>query len=163
MKIEWKIINSNDIKIINSWLTEQDRHNLCMATKSWEQTAFDIGDCLKYMDNAQFKNVIGYINGIPALALMFGIESTQTLNLYNIVVNPKCRHMGLAKQSLLQLLKNDKSLHLTEPYQKVLASVLPENKEALSLFKSLNFENLGFDGEYVVFKKDIIKTAEKVV
>ena len=97
MKIEWKNIDNEEIEIINHWLSNKDKHNLCMTQKGWQQTAKDVGDCLKYMNNAEFKNIIGYINGKPAVALMFGIESIGVLNLYNIVVNPKCRNMGVAK------------------------------------------------------------------
>ena len=52
IKIEWKNIDNKDITIINSWLSNQDKHNLCMTQKGWKQTAEDIADCLKYMDKA---------------------------------------------------------------------------------------------------------------
>lgn len=161
MKIDWKSIGQEQIKIINGWLTGQDKHNLCLTEKSWEQTAFDINDCLKNMDNAQFKNIIGYINGSPAVAIMFGVEHLDILNLYNIIVNPKCRHMGIAKEVLLQLLNNEKSLNIIRQYKKVKASVLPENEVAIKLFNCLNFDCLGFNGEYVLFEKNIIKTNQK--
>lgn len=163
MEIKWKIIEDNEIKIIDSWLTLQDKQNLCMTEKSWKQTAYDIEDCLKTMDRAQFKNIIGYINGKPAVAMMFGIEQIEALNLYNIVVNPKCRRKGVAKVSIIQLLKNDKTLKLAIPYKKVMASVLPENFQMFKVFNALEFKNLGFDGEYFIFEKDIIKTDEKVM
>ena len=52
MKIEWKNIDNEEIAIINHWLSQEDKHNLCMTQKGWQQTAEDIGDCLKYMNNA---------------------------------------------------------------------------------------------------------------
>ena len=161
-QILWKNIGSKEIKQLNNWLSEQDKHNLCMQEKIWEQIAADIDDCLRIMDNAQFKNIMGFVEGNAIVALMFGIEHIETLNLYNIAVNPKYRNMGIAKKVVLKLLNNDKSLNLTSKYKTVKASVLPDNAEALKLFKSLNFKNLGFDGEYVVFEKDIVKTAENV-
>ena len=74
MKIKWKTIEKADYRTIESWLGEQDKINLCMQTKNWEQTATDIGECLELMDNAQFKNLIGFINDKPVVAVMFGIE-----------------------------------------------------------------------------------------
>lgn len=160
MKIEWKTIQSKDYAILDKWLSEQDKINLCMQHKSWEQTANDIGDCLQYMDNAQFKNLVGYINGKPVVFVMFGIEQIQVLNLYNIVVNPDCRNLGVAKNVISQLLKNDVSLKLSKPYTKVISSTLPQNTAMQSLFESLGFKNLGFDGEYVVFENNAENTNE---
>jgi len=162
MQIDWKNIDDKEVKEINSWLTIQDKNNLCMSEKSWKQTACDIDDCLQYMDNAEFKNIIGYINGKPAVAVMFGIEQIRVLNLYCIAVKPKYRHMGIAKEVILQLLNNDKSLNLSKPYEKVVASTIPNNKEAQKLFTSLNFDDLGFDGEYVVFEKERTKKTKEL-
>ena len=152
MKIKWKTIEKADYRTIESWLGEQDKINLCMQTKNWEQTATDIGECLELMDNAQFKNLIGFINDKPVVAVMFGIEQIKVLNLYNIVVNPKCRNHGVAKNAVMQLVKNDASLEISKPYEKVIASTLPDNKNVQKLFESLGFANKGFDGEYVVFE-----------
>ena len=163
MQIEWKNIEDKQIKIINSWLNDKDKVNLCMTKNNWEQTALAIEDCLKIMDNSEFKNIMGYIDDKPVVAVMFGIEHIEALNLYNIVISPACRHMGIAKKVVLQLLKNNKSLNLTKPYKKVVASILPENIDAKHLFESLNFDNLGFDDQYVVFEKNIIKTNERVM
>ena len=162
MQIEWKNIENNEVEIINSWLSKEDKHNLCMEEKGWKQTATDIGDCLNIMQNAEFKNIMGYVNGKPAVAVMFGVEQIEALNLYNIVVNPKCRNRGVAKEVIKQLLAKDKSLNLTKPYNKVMASVLPDNDCVIELFKNLNFNNLGFNGEYVVLEKDTIKNNENV-
>ncbi|MBO5345008.1 MAG: hypothetical protein J6A51_03845, partial [Clostridia bacterium] len=74
------------------------------------------------MDNAQFKNLIGFVGDKPVVALMFGIEQIKVLNLYNIVVNPKCRNCGVAKNTILQLVKKDASLEIAKPYKKVVAS-----------------------------------------
>ena len=70
--------------------------------------------------------------------------------------------MGVAKEVIKQLVNNHKSLNLTKKYYKVVASALPENTCVLKLFKSLNFNSLGYNGEYVVLEKDAIKTDEKV-
>ena len=161
MKIEWKQIDDNQIEFINGWLSLQDKQNLCMTEKSWQQTAIDIEDCLKIMDNAQFVNIIGYVKGAPVVALMFGVEHIKVLNLYNIVVNPYCRRMGVAKKVVSQLLKNDQSLCISRKFNKVVSSVLPGNKAMIDLFDALGFTNLGFDGEYVVFEKEITKQAEQ--
>lgn len=160
MKIDWKKISDEQYYIINEWLSKQDRHNLCMENKDWKQTAQDIGECLQYMENAQFKNIMGYINNKPVVAVMFGIEQIGVLNLYDIAVNPMFRNLGVAKTVIKQLLQNDKSLHLIQPYQKVVSSTLPDNKKMQRLFTDLGFDNLGFDGEYVVFEKAKIQNCE---
>ena len=161
MQIDWKKTEDQELNKINSWLTDQDKYNLCMTEKSWKQTACDIGECLQYMDNAEFKNITGYIKGKPVVAVMFGIEQIKVLNLYCIVVNPKCRNMGIAKHVVSQLVNNDKALNLTQSYHKVVVSTMPKNTEAQNLFIGLNFENLGYDGEYVVFEKERKNTKEK--
>ena len=163
MQIEWKSIENKEYETINSWLSSLDKHNLCMTEKNWKQTAHDIEDCLKIMDNAQFKNIIGYVNGKPVVAVMFGIEQIKVLNLYNIVVNPKFRNRGIAKDVICQLLKKDKTLKLTQPYNKIIVSTLPDNVKVQQMFKDLSFQNLGFDGEYVVYEKNISKTDEKIM
>ena len=162
MQIKWKKIENGDVKRINDWLSCEDKHNLCMEEKGWMQTANDIEECLNIMPNAEFKNIIGYVNGKPVVAVMFGVEQIEALNLYNIVVNPKCRHMGVAKEVVWQLLAQDKSLKITKSYNKVMASALPNNDCIIKLFKGLNFNSLGFDGEYIVFEKNVVKTNEKV-
>lgn len=161
MEIKWKQISDNEEKIIKGWLSQEDKQNLCMTQKGWQQTAEDIEDCLNIMENAQFKNIIGYINNEPVVACMFGVEQIKVLNLYNIVVNPKFRNNGIAKNVLMQLLNNNSSLKLTQKYNKVVASVLPSNKNMHKLFNNLNFKNMGFDGEYFVFEKDVLKILEK--
>lgn len=154
MEIKWKDIENKHCKLIDKWLSESDRHNLCMQNKNWKQTANDINECLALMNDSQFKNVIGYINDIPAIALMFGIERIKTLNLYNIVVNPKFRQMGITKNVILRLLNGENDLKLVKPYNKIIVSSLPENNQIQQLLKELDFINLGFDGEYIVFEKN---------
>lgn len=163
MNIEWKNIGDNESVLINTWLSSQDKHNLCMTKKSWKQTAIDIDDCLKYMDNAQFKNIMGFIFGKPAVAVMFGIEQGEILNLYNIVVNPACRNMGVATKVISKLLNHDNSLRIEKSYKKVVVSALPDNFTVHNLLKTMGFNNLGFNGEYVVFEKDLVKIDEKTL
>lgn len=157
MKIVWKDIN--DENLIDSWLSDADKHNLCMTEKSWQQTAADISDCLKYMTNGQFKNVVGYINNQPAVAMMFGIEhSGKVLNLYNIAVNPLFRHRGIAKQAISDLLhKNQQIFGLKNTFDEIKASVTPQNTISKKLFFDSGFKSCQFDGEYLVFTKFIQK------
>ena len=163
MEIVWKKINNKENQEINNWLTTQDKHNLCMTKKSWKQTACDISECLQNMDGAEFKNIVGYLNGKPVVAVMFGVEQIKALNLYNIVVHPAYRNRGIAKHVVKQLLNNDKSLRLSKYYDRVVVSTLPDNTEAQTLFKVLNFDSLGFDGEYVVFEKERVQTKDKEI
>ena len=163
MKIEWKNIDNNQAEIVSSWLSSRDKHNLCMKQKGWEQTAMDIGSCLNHMEGAQFKNIIGYINHKPVVAVMFGVEQIGVLNLYNIIVNPSFRNLGVAKNVIEKMLNNDKALKLTKSYQKVVISTLEDNKHMHQVLKSLGFENLGFDGEYIVFEKPVNRSSEIVM
>lgn len=162
MKIEWKEIKNNDEQIINAWLSEADKHNLCMSNKSWQETANDISVCLKDMKNGQFKNVIGYINNQPAIAMMFGVEhSGEILNLYNIVVNPIFRHEGVAKQALSSLIYNcEKEFGLKQTYKQIKASVVPKNTISKNLFFGSGFTSCQFDGEYLVYTKYFQKNYE---
>ena len=162
MEIEWVNIEGKEQEIVNGWLSDSDKHNLCMSKKGWMQTAKDIEDCLRYMSNSQFKNLMGYVNEKPAVALMFGIEHGKILNLYNIVVNPVYRNKGVAKASVLKLLKNDRGLNITEQYKKVQVSALTDNLKMEALLTNLNFTSLGFNGEYVVFEKGVSKDREMV-
>lgn len=154
MKFEWKNIDESGYKIIDEWLSKKDRHNLCMENKGWKQTADDIDECLQTMENSQFKNVLGFVNDMPVVAIMFGIEQIKVLNLYNIVVAPKFRNLGIAKNVILKLLDNDEKLNLVKDYQKVTISTLPDNQKMHKLLEELGFENLGFNGDYVVFEKE---------
>lgn len=154
MKIEWKNFDEDCYKILDEWLSNSDKHNLCMENKSWKQTACDIDDCLRVMDNSQFKNIMGFADDVPVVAIMFGIEQIKVLNVYDLVVNPTLRGRGVATRVIKMLLNGDRSLKLEKPYQKVIASTLPDNKNMQNLFTKLEFSNLGFDGEYFVFEKE---------
>lgn len=154
MQFTWRDLNDDYYNEINQWLSNNDRHNLCMQNKNWKQTALDINECLEIMPDAQFKNIIGFVDGKPVVALMFGIEQIKVLNLYNIVVNPKYREMGIAKEVISKLMNEDKGLNLSKPYLKVVISTLPDNIYMQKLLSGLGFDNLGFDGEYMVFEKE---------
>lgn len=155
MKFEWKKIKNNEEKIINTWLTVADRQNLCMTDKSWQETANDIKDCLKSMKNGQFRDVLGYLNNQPAVAMMFGVEhSGDILNLYNIVVNPTFRHKGVAKQAVMSLIYNaEKEFNLKPTYRQIKASVVPKNTISKNLFLGSGFTSCQYDGEYLVYTK----------
>ena len=105
------------------------------------------------MKNSEFKNLIGYYNEEPAVAVMFGIKDGTLLNLYNIVVNPKLRQLGIGKFVIKSLVEVSKNLNLKIKYSKVISSTLPANFQAQNMFESCGFTNLGFNGEYVVFEK----------
>ena len=58
MQIEWKNIEKENYLTLDKWLSKEDKFNLCMETKSWEQTANDINECLKYMNGSRSKNIM---------------------------------------------------------------------------------------------------------
>ena len=152
MVIEWKDIKNNGNKVVESWLSDADKRNLCMVEKGWGQTATDIAECIGSMrERSQFKNMVGIIDGEPACAIMFGI-SRGVLYLYNIVVNPECRGQGITGNVISQLLSRIGTFEMGDPYDKVLISIIPENKIMHRILNGLGFVNQGFDGEYDVFE-----------
>ena len=89
MKISWKKVDKNDQILIESWMSNIDRHNLCMEKQDWATTARGINECLKDMKNGEFFELLGFVGSKPAVAMMLGIEeSGNALNLYNIILNP---------------------------------------------------------------------------
>lgn len=162
MELIWKSVEDGQDKIIESWMSVDDRRNLCMQEKGWRQTANDIFDCLQYMTNGQFRNCFGFAPSIqqPVVAVMFGIEeSGKTLNVYNIITNPKYRGNGIAKQALSDILSGDK-FSLNKTHSKAKVCSLPNNIAIKNVLKSLNFSDPIFDGEYMVFEKNISKNRE---
>ncbi len=152
MEIKWKKIGEADENQIESWLNPLDRKFLCMSEKTWGKTASEISDCLKLMRNGQFRNVIGFVDGKAAVALMFGVEeSGNVLNIYNIVVNPNFRGSGVGKQALKDVFLNRFSLNKT--YSTVKTSVFKENASAQKLFMSCGFKITDENRDFLVFGK----------
>ena len=158
MEIIWRPIEDKDEKIINSWLDNDAKKMLCMENVSWQQTASDIGECLSIMNNAQFRNAIGYVDGEPVCALMFGVEfSGKILRLYNILVAPKHRNKGVAKSAMEDILSNENKFKLNKTYDKIVFSILPENKISEKLAKTFNFKFDGQNDIYLDFSCDLNK------
>lgn len=158
MKIEWKNMGTEDEEEINSWLSQEDKKMLCMEGKSWQETANDIEDCLNLMKDSQFRNVVGYIKNKPVCALMFGVEfSGEILRIYNIVVNPNYRGIGIGKEAIKDVLLEENVFDLNKTYFKITTSVFPENKNSIKLFNSLNFEFYCQNDAYWDFSKNTQK------
>ena len=156
MNIIWKEIS--DASMIDSWMSERDKTNLCMREKNWQETAYDIADCLKFMKKSAFVNKLGYIDGEPAVAIMFGIENKGTnLNLYNIIVAPKFRNKGVCKSTIKALLSASPKLCPSPSASQMTVSALPENEAISHIMAELHFSPMGMGDEFNVFKKDIKK------
>lgn len=154
----WKNVDNQSNNVINSWMSQRDKHFLCMENKTWKETAEDISDCLNFMPKSQFKNIIGEINNKPALAIMLGVEDFgATLNIYNILVNPEFRNKGIITKILSDLNKNKNIFDLKQTYNQIKMSVLPENKIMQSVLKKSKFCDFDFDEKYLVFTKQINK------
>ena len=154
----WKNVDNQSNNVINSWMSQSDKHFLCMENKTWKETAEDISDCLNFMPKSQFKNIIGEINNKPALAIMLGVEDFgATLNIYNILVNPEFRNKGIITKILSDLNKNKNIFDLKQTYNQIKMSVLPENKIMQSVLKKSKFTDFIIDDEYLVFTKQINK------
>lgn len=156
MKIIWKDIS--DASVIDAWMSDRDKTNLCMQEKSWQETAFDIEECLKFMRKSAFVNKLGYIDGEPAVAIMFGIENKGTnLNFYNIIVAPKFRNQGICKSTINMLLGGNSGLNISPSVRQITMSALPENDVISHIMTELNFSPSGTTDEFNVFKKDRTK------
>lgn len=158
MNIEWRKINDKDEKILKSWLNETDRKMLCMQDKSWQQTAKDIEDCLKYMPDSQFRNAIGFCNGNPVCAIMFGVElSGRVLRIYNLLVNPACRCQGIGKQAIRDVFSKENKFCLKRTFSKVVGAVYPENFSSIRLCNSVGLSDKSKNDEYIDFSCDLTK------
>ena len=162
MQIDWKNIDKSENKIIEGWLSDEDRKMLCMEEKNWETTANDIRDCLKFMKHAQFRNAIGYVAGQPACAVMFGVEySGRVLRIYNLVVNPGLRNLGIGKQMVRDVFSKENKFELERTYSKITTSTLPQNRKSQKIFESNGFHFDGYNDDYVDFSKDVSKELGK--
>lgn len=151
MEITWKKITNEDEEKIDSWQSTLDKHYLCMTQKNWATTSRDIAACIDLMRNGQFRNVIGFVNGKPAVAVMFGVEeSGNVLNIYNIIVNPKIRERGVGSQAIKDVLFSN-SFNLKRTYSLVKATVFKSNYSAKKLFLSNGLKQVQTSGQFVVF------------
>lgn len=154
MEIIWKNFRKENGIEIENWLSDEDRKNLCLTEKNWEETADDIASCLKLMENGQFRNVVGFFNGEAVVALMFGVEfSGARLNIYNILVNPSKRGKGFGKEAIRSIFSSKNVFCLNKTYNKIVAFVFPQNDCGKKLFSGLGFEIYKKEGEFVVFEK----------
>lgn len=164
MKIVWKKIGNNQEQILNSWMSNIDKQNLCLTKKSWQKTATDINECIKFMDKSQFINVMGFVNNVPVVAIMFGIEQENVLNIYDIIVNPKYRNNGIAKLLLEKFLKNDIKLELglKYNYKTISITTCQNNYKMQNLIVNLGFAMFSSDAEYLTYRKDLVNVNENI-
>lgn len=158
MKISWKNVEISDQCMIESWMSESDRHNLCMDEQDWATTARGIYECLKNMRNGKFYEVLGYVDSHPAVALMLGVEeSGNALNLYNIIVNPRFRGRGIGTQAISEVLGDENVLSIKKAYSRIKVYTRPENQVMKKILLSQGFSTPIKDGEFLFYKKDLAK------
>lgn len=158
MKISWKNVEKSDQCMIESWMSESDRHNLCMEEQDWATTARGIYECLKNMRNGKFYEVLGYVDSHPAVALMLGVEeSGNALNLYNIIVNPRFRGRGIGTQAISEVLGDENVLSIKKAYSQIKVYTRPENQVMKKILLSQGFSTPIKDGEFLFYKKDLAK------
>lgn len=144
-------------------MSENDKHNLCMETKNWTDTARDISLCLKDMNNGWFGQYLGYVGSPaqPVVAIMLGIEeSGKALNLYNIIVNPSFRGLGIAKQAIRDIF-DENCFSLNKTYSQFKVFTKPENQVMKKILLSQGFSTPIQDGEFLFYKKDLTKKSIK--
>ena len=124
-----------------------------MREKSWKQTASDIEQCFKEMKHidAEFKNLLGYKDGEPVCAMMFGIQNG-ILHLYNITVNPEFRGAGIMGEVISFLMRKMTTKDFKIPYDAIRVPTLPENERMQRGLDNMGFANLGFNDGYVIFE-----------
>ena len=161
MELRWKNIDKSDEAIVENWLTERDRKMLCMEEKSWKETANDIEDCLKFAKDGQFRNVIGYLDNKPVVAMMFGVEfSGQHLRIYNILVPKKLRRKGIAERSIMDIFSPKNLFKINKTYNKVVTAIVPGNDESLYLFTNLGFRDLIKKEGFIELSKRVSKSMD---
>ena len=133
-----------------------------MENKNWQETAADINDCLKYMSNSQFRNSIGFIDGYPVCAIMFGVEFCgQLLRIYNLVVNPEVRDIGIGSQAVRDVFTSENKFNLNKTFNKVIGAVYPENKASIKMLERMGFKRQKREDGLTDFEKDLEKDLEK--
>lgn len=158
MKISWKNVEKSDQCMIESWMSESDRHNLCMEEQDWATTARGIYECLKDMRNGKFYEVLGYVDSHPAVALMLGVEeSGNALNLYNIIVNPRFRGRGIGAKAISEVLGDENVLSIKKAYSQIKVYTRPENQVMKKILLAQGFSTPIEDGEFLFYKKDLAK------
>lgn len=158
MKISWKNVEKSDQCMIESWMSESDRHNLCMDEQDWATTARGIYECLKDMRNGKFYEVLGYVDSHPAVALMLGVEeSGNALNLYNIIVNPRFRGRGIGAKAISEVLGDENVLSIKKAYSQIKVYTRPENQVMKKILFAQGFSAPIEDGEFLFYKKDLAK------
>lgn len=160
MKIMWRNFSQNDQKRIDMWLSNRERKFLCMQDKNWVETSREINDCLKYATDGQFRDVIGYVNNIPVVAMMFGVESSgKVLKLYNIAVAPDFRGHGVATQAIMDFVRADKIFAIDKTYSKIETAIYPDNLGIAKVLLKTGFQFKSktlIDGEFLKFEKPAI-------
>lgn len=158
MKISWKKVDKNDQILIESWMSNIDRHNLCMEQQDWATTARGINECLKDMKNGEFFELLGFVGSKPAVAMMLGIEeSGNALNLYNIILNPLFRGHGIGSQAIAEVFGNENAMFLKKAYSQIKVYTLPENQAMKKILLSQGFSAPTQDGDFLFYKKDLTK------
>lgn len=163
MELKWRKIVDRDENIIKSWLSQNDKKMLCMEQKSWQQTAKDIEDCLKFMPDSQFRNAIAYCGETPVCAMMVGVEySGKVLRIFNPLVNPNCRCQGIGKQAIRQAIRDvfshKNKFNLNRTFSKVVGAVYPKNETSIKLCRSAGLSDESKNDEYIDFSCDLTKT-----
>lgn len=109
----------NDIYVLGSLLHEnyKETNNLDELIKS------DVYKIYVYKDENEVKGFLSFV------------VFDDIIDIYDIVVNPKCRREGIATSLFEKLFEN-------YPHQNVLVDVNVKNIEALFLYEKLGFKNI---------------------
>lgn len=156
MELRWKNFRDYHEILVNNWASDKDKKSLCMEKKTWKETADDINDCLKYAKNGQFRNVVGYLRGEPVVAVMFGTEfSGEVLKIYNILVNPKFRSQGIAKETIKTISSCENIFRLNQTYNKLSVSVLSIWSKFGRGLMNMGFNSVEYHNDYVDLSVDL--------
>ena len=124
--------NENDVKLIAGL------ENKCFSTPWSEQSFFEeitTNDIARYAVAAAGEQIIGYA-GIWLV--------TDEGHITNVAVHPDFRRRGIARALVSSLIETS----LNEGVDKFTLEVRASNKEAISLYKSLDFFECGIRREY---------------
>lgn len=156
MKIDWKKCDYSYEEVIENSMDYIDRRMLYMNNTSWNQVADDIEDCLKYAINGQFRNVVGFVEGEPAVFAMFGVEcSGDALRIYNLLVAPKFRGKGVGKQAVKDITDERNIFDLNRTYSRVVTSVYSDNEKSYDMFTGLGLKFMEIEDNLINMERKL--------
>lgn len=156
MKITWKDCDFSYVDDIEDSMDYIDRTMMCMEKTTWHETAIAIENELINCKNGQFRNVVGLINGKPAVFAMFGVEcSGECLRIYNLFVPHEFRRKGIGRQAVNDILDEKNIFNLDKTYNRLATSIFSNNDASFDLFTGMDMYLTGCEDGLVGLERNL--------